>query len=67
PTPVLLLLSLSLPVLRLLGVSVLFARTSLRTSTRTLSVLRLLYLVSLPCYLPLRETRMHQTSRPRAL
>ncbi|CAI7869050.1 unnamed protein product [Closterium sp. NIES-53] len=29
--------------------------------------LQLLYLVSLPCCLPLRETRMHQTSRPRAL
>ncbi|CAI7842718.1 unnamed protein product, partial [Closterium sp. NIES-54] len=29
--------------------------------------LQLLYLVFLPCYLPLRDTRMHQTSRPRAL
>ncbi|CAI7863098.1 unnamed protein product [Closterium sp. NIES-54] len=29
--------------------------------------LQLLYLVSLPCCLPLRETKMHQTSRPRAL
>ncbi|CAI7763706.1 unnamed protein product [Closterium sp. NIES-53] len=29
---------------------------------RTLSVLQLLYLVSLPCSLPPRETRMHQTS-----
>ncbi|CAI7871591.1 unnamed protein product [Closterium sp. NIES-53] len=49
------------------GVSVLFARTSLRTSRRTLSVLQLLYLVSRPCCLPLREIRMHQTSRPRTL
>ncbi|CAI7849250.1 unnamed protein product, partial [Closterium sp. NIES-54] len=32
-----------------------------------LSVLKLLYLVLLPCCLPLRETRMLQTSRPRAL
>ncbi|CAI7759673.1 unnamed protein product, partial [Closterium sp. NIES-53] len=31
---------------------------------KNLSVLQLLYLVSLPCCLPLRETRMHQTSRP---
>ncbi|CAI7752254.1 unnamed protein product [Closterium sp. NIES-54] len=40
---------------------------SRRTGWRTLSVLQLLYLISLPCSLPLRETRMHQTSRPRAL
>ncbi|CAI7769783.1 unnamed protein product [Closterium sp. NIES-54] len=39
----------------------------LRIGRRTLSVLQLLYLVSLPCCLPLRETRMHQTSRPHAL
>ncbi|CAI7904349.1 unnamed protein product [Closterium sp. NIES-54] len=31
------------------------------------SVLQLLYLILLPCCLPLRETRMHQTSQPRAL
>ncbi|CAI7773439.1 unnamed protein product [Closterium sp. NIES-54] len=42
-------------------------QTSLRTGRRTLSVLQLLYLVLLPCCLPLRETQMHQTSRPRAL
>ncbi|CAI7768627.1 unnamed protein product [Closterium sp. NIES-53] len=35
--------------------------------TDVLSVLQLLHLVLLPCCLPLRETRMHQTSRPRAL
>ncbi|CAI7881066.1 unnamed protein product [Closterium sp. NIES-54] len=35
--------------------------------TPALSVLQLLYLVSLPCCLPLRETRMLHTSRPRAL
>ncbi|CAI7888707.1 unnamed protein product [Closterium sp. NIES-53] len=29
--------------------------------------LQLLYLISWPCCLPLRESRMHQTSRPRAL
>ncbi|CAI7802903.1 unnamed protein product [Closterium sp. NIES-53] len=34
---------------------------------RTSSVLQLLYLISWPCCLHLRETRMHQTSRPRAL
>ncbi|CAI7799175.1 unnamed protein product [Closterium sp. NIES-53] len=56
-----LVLSPSLPVLRPSGVSVLLARTSLRTSRRTLSVLQLLYLVSLPCCLALWETRMHQT------
>ncbi|CAI7934073.1 unnamed protein product [Closterium sp. NIES-54] len=39
----------------------------LRTGRRTLSVLQLLYLISWPCYLHLRETRMHQTSRPRTL
>ncbi|CAI7831852.1 unnamed protein product, partial [Closterium sp. NIES-54] len=66
-TPLLLLLSLCLPVLRPSGVSVLLARTSLRTSMRTLSVLQLLYLVSLPCCLPVRETRMLQTYRPRTL
>ncbi|CAI7779909.1 unnamed protein product, partial [Closterium sp. NIES-54] len=66
-TQLLLLLSLRLPILRPSGVSVLLARTSLRTGRRTLSLLQLLYLVSLPCCLPLRETRMHQTSRPRAL
>ncbi|CAI7879659.1 unnamed protein product [Closterium sp. NIES-54] len=42
------------------GVSGLLARTSLRTGRRTLSVLQLLYLVSLPCCLPVRETWMHQ-------
>ncbi|CAI7778767.1 unnamed protein product, partial [Closterium sp. NIES-53] len=55
------------PVLRSSGVSVLLARTSLRAGRRTLSLLQLLYLVSLPCCLLLRETRMLQTSRPRAL
>ncbi|CAI7744574.1 unnamed protein product [Closterium sp. NIES-53] len=34
---------------------------------KTLSVLQLLYLVLLPCCLPLRETQMHLTSQPRAL
>ncbi|CAI7782397.1 unnamed protein product [Closterium sp. NIES-53] len=40
---------------------------ALGTGRRTLSVLQLLFLVLLPCCLPLRETRMHQTSRPRAI
>ncbi|CAI5482233.1 unnamed protein product [Closterium sp. Yama58-4] len=46
------------------GVSGLLARALGR---RTLSVLRLLYLILWPGCLRLRETRMHWTSRPRAL
>ncbi|CAI7744833.1 unnamed protein product [Closterium sp. NIES-54] len=45
-TPLVLLLSLSPTVLHPSGVSVLLARTSLRTGRRTLSVLQLLYLIS---------------------
>ncbi|CAI7861368.1 unnamed protein product [Closterium sp. NIES-54] len=41
--------------------------TTLVTGRRNLSVLQLLYLISWPCYLHLRETRMHQTPGPRAL
>ncbi|CAI7754761.1 unnamed protein product [Closterium sp. NIES-53] len=41
-----------------------YATALVAESERTLSVLQLLYLVSPPCCLPLRETRMHQTSRP---
>ncbi|CAI7908248.1 unnamed protein product [Closterium sp. NIES-53] len=41
--------------------------TDVLEDKRTLSVLQMLYLFSLPCCLPLRETRMHQTFRPRAL
>ncbi|CAI7815002.1 unnamed protein product [Closterium sp. NIES-54] len=54
-------------VLRPSWVSVPLARTSLRTSWRNSSVLQLLYLASHPCCFPLEETRMLQTSRPRAL
>ncbi|CAI7820510.1 unnamed protein product [Closterium sp. NIES-53] len=44
-----------------------YATSLVAESERSSSVLLLLYLISCPRCLPLRETRMHQTSRPRAL